>query len=237
MAPSQGDGAYSIPVPPGTYTIQAVLLDLYGGVAGGRPFLASASRTVTVTNGNVDGIDFGLVLPPTPHDARYFPQTGYRIDNDIIWDYFNRRDGVQTFGYSVSRAFPFLGFTTQIFQRQVVQVGGTGGITAHPMNLLDPGLMPINSINFSTFPAFDPSLANQAPSPSSPSYATDVVSFVQQHAPDTWNGLPVNVLPDLRPHGRLADRLPERRRQPRPTPPPQPGDMGPAHEPAGLRPA
>jgi len=191
---SQADGSYTFSnLTPGTYTVQAVIVnpEPTSGVTGGQTILASPARTITVTNGDQTGIDFGLTLPATAHDARYFPQTGYCIDNALIWNYFQARGGVQTFGYPVSRTFPFLGFWTQIFQRQILQIGGApGGI--HELNLLDPDLMPVTSVSFSTFPAFDPSLVNQAPNPSSPSYATDVVRFVQQHAPDTWNGLPVN---------------------------------------------
>jgi hypothetical protein len=36
---------------------------------------------------------------------RYFPQTGYWIADDTIWDYFIKRGGVRTFGYPASRKF------------------------------------------------------------------------------------------------------------------------------------
>src|SRR5712692_3683277 len=78
--------------------------------------------TVTVTPGTVT---------PTPtssvaHDNRYFAQTSYRIDNDTIWDYFNRRGGITTFGYPVSRTFVLQGFTVQFFQRRIVQLDENG---------------------------------------------------------------------------------------------------------------
>jgi hypothetical protein len=188
---SQPDGSYTLSnLTPGTYTVEAAIVGPgpTSGVPGGQAALVSPPRTITVGNGDQAGIDFGLVLPPTAHDARFFPQTGYRIDDDVIWDYFNARGGVNTFGYPVSRTFPFLGAWVQVFQRQILQIGG--GV--HELNLLDPDLMPITSVNFSTFPAFDRTLADQAPPVYGPTYATDVVRFVRAHAPDTWNGLPVH---------------------------------------------
>lgn len=191
---SQADGSYTLSnLTPGTYTVEAAIVnpEPTSGVSGGQTVLASPPRTIVVTNSDQTGIDFGLTLPATPHDARYFPQTGYRIDNDLIWNYFQARGGVNTFGYPVSRTFPFLGFWTQIFQRQLLQVGGApGGV--HEMNLLDPDLMPITSVNFSTFPAYDASLAQQAPPPSTADYADAIVRFVRQHAPDSFDGQPVN---------------------------------------------
>jgi len=191
---SQADGSYTFSnLTPGTYTVRAVIVnpEPTSGVSGGQTVLASPARTITVTNGDQTGIDFGLTLPATPHDARYFPQTGYRIDNALIWNYFQARGGVNTFGYPVSRTFPFLGFWTQIFQRQILQIGGApGGV--HELNLLDPDLMPVISVNFSTFPAYDASLAKQAPPPSSANYADAIVRFVRQHAPDSFNNQPVN---------------------------------------------
>lgn len=122
-----------------------------------------------------------------PHDSRYFRQTGFRIDNDTIWDYFNRRGGVNTFGYPISRTFLFQGFTVQFFQRRIVQLDASGH--ARLLNVLDPGLMPYTSFNGALFPSFDSSLVASVPSP------TDVVgalAWIQAHAPDSFQGLPVN---------------------------------------------
>ncbi len=62
--------------------------------------------------------------PAVPHDARYFSQTGFRIDNDAIWTYFQARGRVDVFGYPVSRTFTLLGCQAQMFQRQIAQVCG-----------------------------------------------------------------------------------------------------------------
>lgn len=89
---------------------------------------------------------------------------------------------------TVSRTFRFLGFTTQIFQRHVVQLGPEG---PRLLNLLDPELMPYTRINTSTFPAFDAVLTAQAPRAGSPGYDTAIVELVRQHAPDQYAGQPV----------------------------------------------
>jgi len=126
--------------------------------------------------------------PIAPRDARYFPPTGFRIDDDQIWQYFQLRGGVKTFGYPTSRTFTFLGYPTQFFQRHIVQVGPEG---PRLMNLLDPELMPYTSINTSTFPAYDPNLASQAPPVGSPDYDRAIVEFVRRYAPDEYVGQPV----------------------------------------------
>ncbi len=128
--------------------------------------------------------------PTTPHDARYFSQTGFRVDNDTFWTYYNARGGLPTFGYPTSRTFQFLGFTTQFFQRRVMQLGPDGN--ARLLNLFDQGLFPFTNINGSTFPAPDPALQSAAPSPSSPTYSTDVINFIQQNAANMFSGRPVN---------------------------------------------
>ncbi|MCL4531851.1 MAG: N-acetylmuramoyl-L-alanine amidase, partial [Actinobacteria bacterium] len=134
---------------------------------------------------------------PTPQpaskpaaDPRLFPQTGFRIDNDTFWDYFNKRGGIRTFGYPVSHTFTFMGFTTQFFQREIMQLAPDG--SPRTMNILDPGLMPYTKINGSTFPAPDPQMAASAPQPGSPNYVANVLAFVQKNAPDQFNGMNVN---------------------------------------------
>ncbi len=134
-------------------------------------------------------------------DVRFFPQTGFRIDNDAFFTYFNARGGVPSFGYPVSRTFRLQGFTVQFFQRAVMQQAPDG--SARLLNLLDPGLMPFNSFNGAVVPAFDPALVATAPPPGSPSYGTAIFDYVRRVAVDTWNGTPVrfgatffNISPD-----------------------------------------
>ena len=123
-------------------------------------------------------------------DPRFFSQTSYRIDTDAFWEFFQHRGGVRTFGYPVSRTFRLDGFPVQIFQREVMQLFPDGSV--HTLNLLDPGLLPYTKINGSTFPAPDPTLISSTPTPSDPDYATKIIQFVQEQAPDTFDGEPVN---------------------------------------------
>ena len=125
-----------------------------------------------------------------PTDSRFFSQTGYRIDNDRFWDYFQKRGGVATFGYPVSRAFTFQGQTVQIFQRRVIQINPDGGVGQ--LNILDGDLLPYPRINGATFPSDDDQLAQSAPAATSPDYASRIIDWIQAHAPDTDNGRPVN---------------------------------------------
>src|SRR5260370_6531283 len=101
-------------------------------------------------------------------DPRLFSQTGYRVDGDPFWSFFQSRGGVRTFGYPVSRTFKLDGFPVQIFQRIVVQLQPDGSVAT--LNLLDPGLMPYTRINSSTFPAPDPAIVSQTPLVSDPEY-------------------------------------------------------------------
>lgn len=124
-------------------------------------------------------------------DPRFFPQTGFRIDNDKFFDYFQKRGGVNQFGFPISRTFHFLGKTVQFFQRRVLQINPDGGVGQ--LNLLDSGgLMPFTTFNFATFPPVDPNLIKQAPAVGSPNYNTAVLAFIRQNVPNTFQGLPVN---------------------------------------------
>jgi hypothetical protein len=122
-------------------------------------------------------------------DPREFSETGYRVSNDAFWDYFTHRGGVRTFGYPISRQFTLLGLPVQLFQRAALQQQPDGSVAI--LNLLDPGLMPYQHANGSTFPAPDPALAMVAPSPDQPEYAARMQEFLRAEVPDTWNGLPV----------------------------------------------
>jgi hypothetical protein len=128
--------------------------------------------------------------PAQATDPRFFPQTGYRIDNDQFWDYFQKRGGINNFGYPVSRTFTFLGKTVQFFQRRILEIEPDGSVGQ--MNILDNSLMPYTHINGATFPATDTALIKSAPAVGSPGYATKVIAWIQQVAPDSFNNLPVN---------------------------------------------
>jgi hypothetical protein len=124
------------------------------------------------------------------HDDRYFSQTGFRIDDDTIWSFFQQYGGVQTFGYPTSRMMTFLGCPVQMFQRQMIQV--CQGQGAALINLLDPEIFPYTTVNGSTFPGADTTMKNNTPQVGSPTYATDMANFIEQNVPDTFSGQPVN---------------------------------------------
>jgi hypothetical protein len=125
-------------------------------------------------------------IPPLAHDERYFSQTGYRVDDDAIWDYFRARGRVDVFGLPVSRTFVLLGCRVQVFQRQVAQV--CAGQPAGLMNLLDPDIFPYDHVNGSTLPAPDPDLKARTPVPSAPGYGSAILDFVRTNAPDVFEG-------------------------------------------------
>jgi hypothetical protein len=128
--------------------------------------------------------------PTIVHDNRYFSQTGFRIDDDNVWNFFQQYGGVETFGYPTSRMMTFLGCPVQMFQRQIIQV--CQGQGAALINMLDPEIFPYTTVNGSTFPGADTTLKNNTPQVGSPTYATDMANFVQQNVPNTFSGQPVN---------------------------------------------
>src|SRR5262249_18303162 len=144
--------------------------------------------TLLVTLTTLVSPAFGVAEAAT--DPRFFSQTGYRIDNDKFWDYFQKRGGVANFGYPVSRTFTLLGQTVQFFQRRIVVINPDGGVGQ--LNLPDPGLMPYTSMNFATFPGADPNLLKTSPPVGSPNYNTAVLAWIQAHSPNSFNGMPVN---------------------------------------------
>lgn len=153
----------------------------------------------------------GSIIPPVDRasaqqDHRYFEETGFRIDNDRIWDYFSKRNGKRNFGLPTSRTFPFLGAPTQFFQRHVLQVQGN---SVRTLNLLEEGLLPYTTINGTTLPSVDESVVGAAPKAGSASYAEDVISFLDKYAPNTWEGEPVKFGETFSTSVTLADAFPD----------------------------
>ncbi len=125
-----------------------------------------------------------------PADAsRFYAQTGYGVSDNRIWNYFESRGGVATFGFPVSDTFTLLGFPTQIFQRHVLQVAPDG---VRAMNLLDPDVLPVTQINFATFPNHDPRVATSAPGPSDANFGQALVNYIGVAVPNQFEGQPVN---------------------------------------------
>jgi hypothetical protein len=145
----------------------------------------------------LDDISVVLVEGPSgpgadcPSGAPFFAETGYCIDNPSIQAYFQSRGSADTFGFPVSRSFRLLGFPAQVFQRHVLRVHPDG---VKPMNLLDPDVLPVTTINGATFPAHNPAVANSAPQPTTPDYGQAVLNFLQANVPNTFEGVNVQFL-------------------------------------------
>lgn len=159
------------------------------------PFLAGAGQTFMPTPAS------------TQEDQRYFPQTGFRIDDDRFWQYFEARGAVNAFGYPVSRNFTLLGTEVQIFQRRIMQVRPDGGVGL--LNMLDTDMLPYTSINGAVLPPKDDALVAQAPKVGSPDYDVAILQFVQENSPDVWNDLPVNFLQTFNGTVELGESFPE----------------------------
>jgi hypothetical protein len=78
----------------------------------------------------------------------------------------------------------------QIFQRQIAQ--HCAGTQVQLMNVLDPEIFPYTRVNGSIFPGPDDALKNSTPRVSDPDYATAILAFVRNNAPDQYMGQPVN---------------------------------------------
>src|SRR5262249_31211281 len=123
------------------------------------------------------------------HDERFFSETNFRVDHDSIWSYFRARGRVPVFGFPVSRTFVLLGCDVQIFQRLIAQACAGRGVTL--MNVLDPDIFPYDRINGSILPPPDAGLKAETPAVGAPGYGADILDFVQDNAPDSFEGLAV----------------------------------------------
>ncbi|MGE5618472.1 MAG: N-acetylmuramoyl-L-alanine amidase [Sphingomonadaceae bacterium] len=141
-------------------------------------------------------------------DPLYFEETGFRVANEQFWNYFNRRGGVRTFGYPISKEFLLFGFRVQLFQRLIMQLNPDGSVST--MNLLDEGLMPYTRINYSTFPAPDGGMAAAAPKPGTDEYLAKLMGFVKEKAPDQWENLPVNFWKTFNDTVRYEEAYPDK---------------------------
>src|SRR5205823_7774789 len=138
-------------LPPGQYGVDAAGLTsdttasaTYTVLAGATPVPAAAPTATPVPAATPASAPNA---PPIVHDDRYFSQTGYRIDNDQVWGFFNQYGGLSTFGYPVSRQMSFLGCPVQMFQRQIIQACPSQG--AALINRLDRDILPYTQVNVS----------------------------------------------------------------------------------------
>ncbi|HEV8636199.1 MAG TPA: hypothetical protein VG370_18410 [Chloroflexota bacterium] len=137
-----------------------------------------------------DGVGDPIEVPPHPQAGprRFFPITGFRIEGKRL-DYFDRRGGLNAFGYPVSRPFRLLGHRVQLFQRQALEERSDGSIGT--LNVLDEEFVPYTRFNGAVIPAIDRELLEDAPTPASSGYATAVLRWIDRVAPDDWEDAPV----------------------------------------------
>lgn len=186
-------GATSNTVVNASYTLVAGAPPATTAAPTAQPTATPAPATQPAAAGNA---------PAMVHDDRYFSQTGYRIDNDDVWNFFNQYGGIETFGYPTSRMMTFLGCPVQMFQRQIIQV--CQGQGAALINMLDPEIFPYTKVNGSTFPAADTTLKNNTPQVGSSTYGVDILNFINSNVPDTAAGQPVNFLQHFNATGGLT---------------------------------
>jgi hypothetical protein len=137
--------------------------------------------------------------PAVAHDAQYYSQTGFRVDDQVV-SFFQSRGQVDTFGYPVSRLFTFLGCPVQMFQRLIIQL--CPNTSPALINLLDPEIFPYTRVNGSVFPSPDDQLKARTPAVGSPEYA-NILQFIQSVTPDQFNGQPVNFWQTFQARGGL----------------------------------
>jgi N-acetylmuramoyl-L-alanine amidase len=140
-------------------------------------------------------------------DARFFPQTGYKVVDDPFWSYFSKRGGIRTFGYPVSNPFVLYGFRVQVFQRAMLQLRPDGSVAM--VNVLDDGMLPYTTVNGSTFPASDGEVIKRQPKVGEPDYHQKALQFVRDNAPDEWQGLRVGFFETFSKSVRAEEAFPE----------------------------
>ena len=144
---------FAIPrVVPGVYLV--VMSSKTGTIASAAFTVAAQAGTPTPVTSTTPTPGPTQPAPPIVHDDRYFSQTGYRIDNDQIYSFFQSYGMVQTFGYPTSRTFNFPGLSGAILPAPGHPELRRAG--AALINILDPDIFPYTKVNGSTFPAPDP---------------------------------------------------------------------------------
>ena len=160
-------------------------------------FLASPALVGAAPSDNVSAVS----------GDRYFPQTGYWISDDTIWDYFIKRGGVNAFGYPASRKFRFRGSEVQFFQRRVIQIRPDG--SPGQLNILDRGLLEYNVAYGATFPVFDEALVATATPPGSENYQAALLAWIQLNVPNVWQEINVKFYEVFLNTVRYEDAYPE----------------------------
>jgi hypothetical protein len=122
-------------------------------------------------------------------DSRVFPDTGFTIQDDAIWTFFNQHGGVAVFGEPISREFTLYGYPVQLFERFGLVVLPDGSVQA--LEVPGPGYLPYTGFNGSIVPAVDGGVQLAAPSVDQVNYPQRMGEYLMATVPDSWNGEPV----------------------------------------------
>jgi hypothetical protein len=120
----------------------------------------------------------GAVLLPgqaLAQDARNFPDTGYTVEDDAIWAFFQAHGGADTFGAPISREMAMQGLQLQIFQNAALQIQTDGSV--QPVQLTGDGWLPYTSFGGLTVPKADAAVAFVAPTPDQPNYDARIAAY------------------------------------------------------------
>jgi hypothetical protein len=124
-----------------------------------------------------------LSVDPTTGD-RLFPETGFAIADDNIWNFYHRRGGARTFGAPLSRLVSLNGAWVQLFERGMLQLTDDNQVVS--VNLLEDGYLPYEAFGDLTLPPVDEALIASAPDPSEPNFGARSQEFVRANAPDDF---------------------------------------------------
>jgi hypothetical protein len=120
-----------------------------------------------------------LVGPATAvaQEQRSFPETGYAIQDDAIWAFFQAHGGAATLGAPISREMTLQGVQVQIFQNAALQVQADGSV--QPVQLTGDGWLPYTGFDGLTVPKADAAVAFVAPSADQPNYDARIQAFLK----------------------------------------------------------
>ncbi len=131
----------------------------------------------------------------TADDSRSFPDTGFTIQDDAIWNFFSQHGGTAVFGEPISREFMLYGYPVQLFERFGLVVLPDGTVQA--LELPGPGYLPYTGFNGSIVPATDGGVQATAPSVDQNGYSQRMTEYLMATVPDTVNGQPVDFYSTL----------------------------------------
>jgi hypothetical protein len=138
--------------------------------------------------------------------SRTFAETGFTVDDDVIWDFFRKRGGERVFGPAISRQFSLFGLPTQLF-RNAALVREPGGV--RPINLLDAGYLEPARVGDLDLPAADPGLTAGLPAPGTLGYGAALAAFLRESIPNSFQDQPVGFLDAFNSTVRREDAFPD----------------------------